>query len=174
MRFINKKRKVFIFAMKENRLVALTEAERSGGRFRRLDTLTIPEKTPVKVWLKDLEFPVVLFKEVFKNKDGSTGQRFLVSNEVSLTSDRFETLYKKRWSVEVYHKSLKQNASIGSSPAHTVRTQSNHIFAALYSFVKLERVRLSKELNHFAIKTKLYMSALKSLFSLRNTMLNEA
>jgi hypothetical protein len=107
MRFIEKKRKVFIFEIKNNRLVAFSEAERQSGQFKRLDTLAIPENTPVVLWLKDLVFPVVLFKEVFRNKDGSTGQRFLVSNDVSLSGDQFETLYKKRWSVEVYHKSLK-------------------------------------------------------------------
>ncbi|MDR1492190.1 MAG: hypothetical protein LBT05_05680 [Planctomycetaceae bacterium] len=30
-----------------------------------------------------------------------------------------ETLYKKRWSVEEYRKSLKQNASLAKSPART-------------------------------------------------------
>ena len=53
--------------------------------------------------------------------DGSISQRFLVTNELTLTDEQFGTLYKKRWGVEEYHKSLKQNESIGSSPAHTER-----------------------------------------------------
>ena len=36
---------------------------------------------------------------------------YLVTNNLELSSDDFETLYKKRWSVEEYHKSIKQNAS---------------------------------------------------------------
>ncbi len=31
----------------------------------------------VKVWLKDLEFPVALVKQVFTNKDNSKGVRYL-------------------------------------------------------------------------------------------------
>jgi hypothetical protein len=39
------------------------------------------------------------------------------------------TSYRKRWNVEPYHKSLKQNASLEKSPTHTVVTQTNHFFA---------------------------------------------
>jgi len=133
MRFIDKRGKVFIFELKENRQVTDSEKERNQGGFERLDTLELPEGKPVKVWIKDLEFPVKIFKQVFINKDGTNGQRFLVTNELSLTEKQFKTLYKKRWGVEEYHKSLKQNASIGNSPAHTERTQSNHIFAAIWA-----------------------------------------
>jgi hypothetical protein len=126
MRFIAKKGKVFIFELKENRLVADSEAKRNEGKFERLDRLNMLEEKPMKVWIKDLEFPVMTFKQVFTNKDGTKGQRFLVTNGVTITDEQFRTLYKKRWSVEEYHKSLKQNASIGSSPAHTERTQGNH------------------------------------------------
>jgi hypothetical protein len=160
MRFINKRGKVFIFEMKENRLIADSEKKRNQGEFERLDTLELPEGKPVKVWIKDLEFPVKVFKQVFTNKDGTSGQRFLVTNKLTLTDEQFRTLYKKRWSVEEYHKSLKQNASIGSSPAHTERTQSNHIFAAIYAYVKLEKLKLATKLNHFAMKTKIYMASI--------------
>jgi IS4 transposase len=73
-----------------------------------------------------------------------------VSNDLTLTDEQFRTLYKKRWSVEKYHKSLKQNASIGSSPAHTERTQGNHVFAAIFAYVELEMLKQATSLNHFA------------------------
>ena len=162
MRFIEKKKKVFIFELKENRLITDSEKKRNAGIFERLEYAVLPEKKPVKIWIKDLEFPVFLFKQVFKNKDGTEGQRFLVSNDFTLTNDHFKTLYKKRWGVEEYHKSLKQNASIGNSPAYTERTQSNHIFSAIYAYVKLEKLKLLTCLNHFALKTKVYMASLKT------------
>ncbi|MDR1385841.1 MAG: hypothetical protein LBJ67_18610 [Planctomycetaceae bacterium] len=37
-----------------------------------------------------------------------------------------------------YHKPLKQNAVLVKSPARTVTTQSNHLFASLVADVKLE------------------------------------
>jgi len=160
MRFINKRGKVFIFELKENRQVTDSERERNQGKFERLDTLELPEGKPVKVWIKDLEFPVKIFKQVFINKDGTSGQRFLVTNELTLTEKQFRTLYKKRWGVEEYHKSLKQNASIGNSPAHTERTQSNHIFAAILGYVKLEKLKQVTNINHFAMKAKIYMASM--------------
>lgn len=90
--------------------------------------------------------------------------RFLVSNQLDLSADRFSTLYKKRWGVEQYHKSIKQNASIAKSPARTVQTQSNHVFAAIFAYVKLEKLNFAHALNHFALKAKIYQAALKAAF----------
>jgi hypothetical protein len=73
MRFIEKKGKVFIFEINENRLAAVSEQEREKGYFIRIDRMGIPDEEPVSVYIKDLKFPVVLYKQVFNNKDGSTG-----------------------------------------------------------------------------------------------------
>jgi transposase len=162
MRFIAKRKKTFIFELKDNRKIALGVKERNRGEFERVDQAAIPEGEPVRVWIKDLEFSVFLFKQVFKNKDGTQGERFLVSNDFTLTDDQFITLYKKRWGIEEYHKSLKQNASIGKSPAHTERTQSNHIFSSIYAYVKLEKLKLATKANHFSLKSKIYMASLKT------------
>jgi len=167
MLFIHRKDKFFIFDMKSNRKVALSEKDRNAGHWTRIDKLDIPNNTPTKVWLKDLEIPVLLTKQVFKNKN-SVGVRFLVSNDFSLSDDDFTTIYKKRWSVEEYHKSLKQNAAIGKSPARTVKTQSNHIFASIMAYVKMERLKFTQNLNHFAIKAKIYLAANKAAFKAFN------
>ncbi|MDR2536440.1 MAG: transposase [Treponema sp.] len=82
----------------------------------------------------------------------------MASNDLTLTGDQFRRLYKKRRGVEEYHKSLKQNTSIGNSPAHTERTQSNRLFAAIFAYVKLEMPKVSTKLNHFAMKAKIYIS----------------
>ena len=164
MRFIQKKKKFFIFDMKTNRMAALSQKDRNAGHWTRIDELDIPDNTPVKVWLKDLEFPILLNKQVFTNKNQSTGVRFLVSNDFSLSDDDFTTLYKKRWSVEEYHKSLKQNAAIAKSPTRTLKTQSNHIFASIMAYVKLENLKFSSKLNHFAMKSKIYLAANKAAF----------
>jgi hypothetical protein len=64
--------------------------------------------------------------------------------------------------VEEYHKSLKQNASLAKSPARTVTTQSNHLFASLVADVKLEKLKFTHKLNHFALKAKIYLAASKA------------
>jgi hypothetical protein len=164
MTFINKKKKIFIFDMQVNRLAALTEEDRRNGRWTRIDKLKISDNKPVKVWLKDLGFPVLLTKQLFTNKDETTGYRFLVSNDLSLTDELLTTIYKKRWSVEEYHKSLKQNASIGKSPTRTVKTQTNHLYASIMAYIKLEKLKFANKMNHFAMKTKIYNQALKAAF----------
>jgi len=164
MHFIQKKKKFFIFDMKTNRMVALSQNDRDAGHWTRIDTLEVPDNTPVKVWLKDLEFPLLLTKQVFTNKNQSIGVRFLVSNDFDLSDGEFTALYKKRWSVEEYHKSLKQNTAIAKSPTRVVKTQCNHIFASVMAYVKLEKLKFSSTLNHFAMKSKIYLAANKAAF----------
>ncbi len=164
MRLIKKKKKFFIFDLKVNRTVALSEQNRNAGHWTRIDKIDIHDNTPVKVWLKDLEFPVLLTRQVFTNKNQSMGVRFLVSNDFSLSDDDLTTLYKKRWSVEEYHKSLKQNTAIAKSPTRTLKTQCNHIFASIMAYVKLENLKFSSKLNHFAMKSKIYLAANKAAF----------
>jgi hypothetical protein len=96
MRFIAKREKVFIFELKENRQVTDNEREKNQGELGKLDQLGLLEDKPVKVWIKDLEFLVLVFKQLFRNKDGMSRQHFLVSNGLALTDEQFKTLYKKR------------------------------------------------------------------------------
>jgi hypothetical protein len=70
MRFIEKKGKRFIFEINDNRLAAARGQERGKGHFIRIDRIEIPDEEPVPVYLKDLRFPVILYKQVFKNKGG--------------------------------------------------------------------------------------------------------
>jgi hypothetical protein len=162
--FIHKAKKFFIFDIKQNRLVTKSANDQKNRSFVKISDFDIPEHTPLKVWLKDISFCVLLIRQVFTNKDGSTGVRYLVSNDLSLTSDDFKTIYKKRWSVEEYHKSLKQNNAVGKSPTRTITTQTNHMFASIIAYVKLEKYKLSKNMSHFAIKAKIYHKAIKAAF----------
>jgi hypothetical protein len=81
-----------------------------------------------------------------------------------MTYDQITATYQKRWGVEVYHKSLKQNASLSKSPTQTPTIQANHFFSALCAYTKLEMLSVSKKLNHTALKSKLYLSAIRTAF----------
>jgi len=63
---------------------------------------------------------LTLVKQVFANADGSTVIQYLVSSNTALTADQIMSIYRTRWTVEPYHKSLKQNASLEKSPTQTV------------------------------------------------------
>jgi len=170
MLFIHKMKKKFVMDMKSNRLCMLASQNRNEGRWTSLDKLPLQPETPVKVWIKDLETEVVICKLVFTNKDDSTGEMYLVSNDLGLSADRFKTLYKKRWSVEEYHKSLKQNASAEKSPARTVTTQTAHFFASLMAYVKLEKLKFAHKLSHFALKAKIYIAAIRTAMNQLNQL----
>jgi transposase len=156
--------KHFIAALKSNRLVALSETDKQQGRFARIDTLELPEQQAVRGWLRGYPHEVLLVRQVFTNKDGSTGVLYLVCSDLTCTGDQIMTIYQKRWKVEEFHKSLKSNAAMAKSPTRRVTTQNNHIFAAIYTVFKLECLKLKHKVNHFALRSKLYIKALKQAY----------
>jgi hypothetical protein len=160
----------FICPLKTNRKVALSVADKHQGRYTRVDTLELEAHASNLVYLDGVAFPLVLVKQVFTNEDGSVGIRSLVSSDTTLTFDALTTTYHKRGQVECYHKSLKQHVSLAKSPTQTVTTQTNHFFAALCGFIKLERLKGKTKLNHFALKAKLYLAALHSAFATLRTL----
>jgi hypothetical protein len=156
--------KEFIMALKANRKVALSTENKQNGRYQRLDQLDWPEGTLTTVYLEQVPFPLLLLRQVFTNADGSTGVRYLVTSDATLNADQLATIFQRRWKVEEYHRSLKQNASLAKSPTRTPTTQTNHFVASLWSFTKLELLKTRTKKNHYALKTHLYVSALQQAF----------
>jgi len=162
--------KDFVMPLKENRTLSLLPPGSPSRQFVPVSSLTLEADTRMTVWLEGVDFPLLLLKQVFTNKDGSIGIVYLLTSDTTLTAEQIIALYQKRWKVEEYHKSLKSNLSFSKSPTKTVRTQSNHIFACLVAFVKMERLRMSTKLNHFAMKAQLYQAALASAFQQLQTL----
>ena len=154
----------FIFPLKANRKVALSEEDKEAGRYVTVSTLPLEANAAQKIWLEGVPFPLLLCKQVFTNKDGSQGVLYLGTSDTELSGLEIQAIYQKRWKVEEYHKSVKSNARFAKSPTKTVRTQSNHIFACLWAYVKLESLRVKTTLNHFALKGRLYQAALTSAY----------
>jgi hypothetical protein len=154
----------FVMPLKANRKVALSLEDKARGRYVRVDQVTLEPGVVRTVYLESVGYPLKLVKQVFVNEADSIGILYLVSSDRQLTGEQIMTLYRKRWNVEPFHKSLKQNAALEKSPTQTVRTQTNHLFASFCGYVKLELLRQSTRLNHFALKSRLYLSALRSAF----------
>ena len=153
-----------MFPLKANRKVALSQEDKLAGRYQSVSSVECEENALKTIWLEGVEFPLLLCKQVFTNKDGSQGVLYLTTSDTALSSCALSTIYQKRWKIEEYHKSVKSNASLAKSPTKTVRTQSNHIFACLWAYVKLESIRLKSHLNHFAMKGRIYKAALVSAY----------
>ncbi len=155
----------FVMPVKTNRKVALSAEDKEQGHYQSVETLVLEQDRVYKVYVEQLDFPLLLVKQVFTNEDGSNGVLHLVTNDLTLDYAAITTLYQRRWSVETYHESLKGNAALAKSPTKTKRTQKNHIFAAIYAFVKLELLSVQSKLNHFALRSKLYLKALQASFA---------
>lgn len=166
MMFINHDmKKSFVMPVKANRNIALSDTDKRQNRYVRADKVMFGTETPIKIFLEKVDFPMLLIRQVFANKDGSEGLLYLVTDDTALTYDQITAAYRKRWNVECYHKSLKQNASLEKSPGKFVNTQTNHFFASVCAYIKLEMIKFSSKLNHFALKAKIYISALHTAFA---------
>lgn len=157
-------KRFFVFGIKANRLIAFSKEERKKGQYHNLNSLNFKDGEKRIVWLKDVAFPVALITKIFKNEDGSTGILHIVTNDLNSDADRIYEIYQKRWRIEEYHKSIKQNTSLEKSPTKVIRSQKNHIFASIVSYCKLEFLKIRTNLNHFALKYKLILKANQMAF----------
>ncbi|POZ49685.1 hypothetical protein AADEFJLK_04530 [Methylovulum psychrotolerans] len=163
--FILKKGKHFISALKDNRLVALTEEDKKEGRYVRtralegISQLELADQQAVHGWMKGFPQEVLFVRRVFTNKDGSIGLLNLVCSDLACDGGQASAIYQKRWKVEEFHKSLKSNAGLAKSPTRTVITQNNHIFMSIYAVFKLECLKIKHKTNHFAMRAKLFIKA---------------
>lgn len=164
MEHILKKKKQFVFPLKSNRLVAISRKEKLNGKFQAVESIRLKQGQVLRVFLKGLETEVLLLKQVFTNEDGSTGTLYLVSSDLTLDYATMTTIYQKRWKVEEFHKSIKSNTALSKSPTRTVRSQSNHFFASIYGYFKLETLKMKTKKNHFALKSQIYLQAIRQSF----------
>jgi hypothetical protein len=148
----------FVMALKSNRKVTMNKGSK---KYESIESLQLGQQT-VEVWLEGLDYPLLLVKQVFKNEDGTVGELYLVCSDLSLSYEQITTIYKKRWGVEEYHKSIKSNLCFAKSPTKTVKTQSNHFILAILAYVKMEWLKQRTCQNHFAMKARIYQAALKA------------
>ena len=94
--FITSRGKHFVAALKDNRLVALSQEDWKKKRFVRVDELEFSEHGTVQGWLKGSARAVRLVRQVFKNQDNSTGRLHLVCSDLTCDYDVITTTYKKR------------------------------------------------------------------------------
>ncbi|MCK5679126.1 MAG: transposase, partial [Flavobacteriaceae bacterium] len=156
---LNKK---FVSPVKKNRLVALTLEDKINGKYVSISELDMEGDSSRLVYFKGYEKPLIVARQVFKNGDDDKfTYLYLATNDIDLCSEKILEIYKRRWKIEEYHKSLKQNMKIEHSPTKVEKSQRNHIFLSVCGFIKLEKLRLNYNMSHFTIKEKIYIEAVK-------------
>jgi hypothetical protein len=145
MKHITKLGWKFIFGLKENRLVNETQ-----GNYIHVSSLDWTKKQVRKVWLKGYGF-VLVTQIVFKNGD----MRYLATNDMTLTDyETFSMHSKKRWTIEEFHRGIKQTTGIEKCYSIKKQSQLTHIFACFVAFVKLEFERLKTGVSWYEQKAQ--------------------
>jgi len=112
----------FSLALKRIHNVALSTEDNAQGKYQRIDQLEVLVGNIQIISLEGVLFPINLIREVFTNHEGSTAVPYLVTSDLALDADPIIPICQKRWKVEEYHRSLKQNATLAKSPTRTETT----------------------------------------------------
>lgn len=135
----------FILGLKENRLINEIK-----GEYHAVSSLDWTEKQVRKVWLKGFGF-VLVAQIVFKNGD----MRYIATNDLSLTKYAdLSRQAKKRWSIEEFHRGIKQTTGIEKCYSIKKKSQLNHIFASFVAFIQMEFERLRSGISWYEQKAQ--------------------
>jgi IS4 transposase len=115
-------------ALKSSRVLALSEEDKAQGMYQSIESLTLEERT-MSVYLKQYSNPILITKQVFKNGDGSTGALYLATNDLSLDYQSLTTIYQKRWKVEAFFRSIKNNTAFCQSTNENSTNTANSFYS---------------------------------------------
>lgn len=122
---------IWVTPLRKNRIV---------NRGVRLETLLIPEEG-LAVHLRGYGW-ITVFK--FEAKNGRID--YVATNMNHPTREQVKRITDARWSVEVYHREVKQTCGIERCQARTGRAQRNHIFLAVSAWFQQHKIRMEKSL----------------------------
>jgi hypothetical protein len=125
---------VWITSLRKNRKV---------NRNDNLENLIIPAEG-LCVHLRGYGW-VTVFKFVAKN--GRID--YITTNRETPTREQVKRVMKARWSIEVYHRELKQTCGIERCQARTGRAQRNHIFMAISAWLQKYQRRLKHKISFY-------------------------
>jgi len=116
---------------------------RSVNRKQKLESLTIPDKG-LKVHLRGYGW-IWVFR--FVGKKGRTD--YIGTNLENPTRGKMESLVKKRWEIEVFHRELKQTCGLEHCQSRTSRAQRNHIVLSVLSWIKQADLRRKHQISFY-------------------------
>lgn len=143
----------FICNLKSNRKVCVTK-----GLYVSVSDLPLADKQVRKVWLKDYGYVLVC---KLADKDG--GITYLATSDLSLSDyETYRLHWKHRWTIEEFHRGIKQTTGIEKCCATRAVSQRTHIFASFIAFVKLETARIKEQISWYEQKALINRAATTS------------
>ena len=80
---------------------------------------------------------------------------------LEMSPSGLEELSKRAWSIENYHRGLKQCCGVENAQARSARAQVNHISFSIRAFVRLEVHRLRTGVSWYEAKTDLIRDSVR-------------
>ena len=117
---------VWVMGLRKNRIV---------NKGVSLESLTIP-KEGLRVHLRGYGF-IMVYRFVAKN--GRTD--YIGTNLENPTKEQVKDLVKRRWSIEVFHRELKQTCGLENCQSRTRRAQRNHIGFSILTWIRKAKRR---------------------------------
>jgi putative transposase len=144
----------FLTRLKANRQVNL-----DGTGNRALSECTIRE-AGTRVHLKGYGF-ILVFR--IDTPDGDT--EYWASSDLTVTMDERETLTGQIWTIETYHRGLKQFCGVERCAARKGIAQRNHIGWAIRAFLRLEHHRITTGTSWFESKLEIIRPAIQQFLA---------
>ena len=141
----------WLMAIESNRIVSVEK-----GCWTQVQQLDIPPEGRI-VWLKAFG-QVKLFRTTLKDQMRHYLTYLPKEDDYdSFQREHFQHLHDQHWQIEQYHRVIKQVCNIERFQVRTHTAITNHIFAALCSFVQLQRMTATDLIsNAYCWKRELY------------------
>ena len=147
-----------LFAIESNRLVSIEK-----GQWTQVQAISTIAEDGLNVWLRGFGL-VKLFRTQLKDQL----RHYVVlmpeaSQHEAFDGTSFQELHDNHWKIEQYHRMIKQVCHIERFQVRGKVLILNHIFAALCSYVHLQRMQINEVfLNAYRWQRELYTKAVAS------------
>ena len=168
MKFIRKRGFNFMFGIENNRTISIERCQ-----YIQIQTLEDWLDDEQTVYLKGYGM-VKVFRQMYKKS-----YRYYIMSHFDLDQlptiikMDFERVHAAHWSIERYHRAIKQVCNIEKFQVRKEHQIKNHVFCALKGFFRLECMRIEETISHwYEVQRNLFISAIRD-FITDNTNYNQ-
>jgi putative transposase len=112
------------------------------------------------------------FIKVFRTVSPNGDAEYWATNDLDLGPSHYEQLSKEAWSIESYHRGIKQCCGVEKAQVRSASGQVRHISFSLRAFVRLEVHRLKTGVSWYEAKTTIIRDAVKQYLAQPLYLLN--
>lgn len=112
------------------------------------------------------------FIKVFRTVSPNGDAEYWATNDLNLGPSHYEQLSKEAWSIESYHRGIKQCCGVKKAQVRSASGQVRHISFSLRAFVRLEVPRLKTGVSWYEAKITIIRDAVKQYLAQPLYLLN--